>query len=60
MEDLEEDALMRNKINIYKDTGKMRNSDSITVGGDDDNLPDAPTLAEMLEELDMNDVEMNE
>ncbi|PIC55217.1 hypothetical protein B9Z55_000581 [Caenorhabditis nigoni] len=46
MEDIEEDALMREKINIYKDAEKTPNVDR----DDDDDHSEAPSLAEMLED----------
>ncbi|KAH7717086.1 60S ribosomal export protein NMD3 [Aphelenchoides avenae] len=57
MEDLEEDELMREKINIYRDTTKPSATPSIA---DDDELPAGPALAEMLNDLDLNDVEMED
>lgn len=60
MEDIEEDAMMRDKINIYKDKTKVRNAESISIAGNDEDLPDGPSLAEMLDELDLNDVEMKD
>ncbi|CAA96689.2 60S ribosomal export protein NMD3 [Caenorhabditis elegans] len=56
MEDIEEDALMREKINIYKDAEKGPNVD----GDDAEDHPDAPTLAEMLDDLKFDDEEMKE
>ncbi|EFO98401.1 hypothetical protein CRE_23156 [Caenorhabditis remanei] len=56
MEDIEEDALMREKINIYKDAEK-----AVAIDGDDDDAhPEAPSLAEMLDDLKFDDDEMKE
>lgn len=56
MEDLEEDEQMREKVNIYKARERVPPID------EDDNsvdLPPGPSLAEMLDDLDINaDVEM--
>jgi nonsense-mediated mRNA decay protein 3 len=57
LEDIEEDELLREKINIYRDKAKPTPAPSIA---DDDELPTGPSLAEMLDELDLNDVEMKE
>ncbi|CAJ0572396.1 unnamed protein product, partial [Mesorhabditis spiculigera] len=58
MEDLEDDPMLREKLNIYKDQQKL----AMPVETDDEDGPtDGPTLAEMLDELDLDqDVEMAE
>ncbi|KAL6729957.1 hypothetical protein Aduo_000964 [Ancylostoma duodenale] len=56
MEDVEEDPYMREKINIYKDEQKLQQP----VDDDDEAIPDAPTLAEMLDELTFEDTEMRD
>ncbi|KJH42563.1 NMD3 family protein [Dictyocaulus viviparus] len=54
MDDVEEDPLIREKINIYKDhSGGKHEDDSF-----DDEIPDAPTLEEMLDDLVLEDKEM--
>ncbi|MFH4979643.1 hypothetical protein AB6A40_006352 [Gnathostoma spinigerum] len=56
MEDLEEDELLREKVNIYKDTSKIQIEADDTT---EDDLPLGPSLQEMLDDLDINaDVEM--
>ncbi|VDM37846.1 unnamed protein product [Toxocara canis] len=56
MEDLEEDEQMREKINIYKDRERIPPIDEDDTDVD---LPPGPSLAEMLDDLDINtDVEM--
>uniref|UniRef100_A0A915D078 60S ribosomal export protein NMD3 n=1 Tax=Ditylenchus dipsaci TaxID=166011 RepID=A0A915D078_9BILA len=66
MEDIEEDPLMRDKINIYrkndKDRSRARNAHSVSTITSEagDQVPDGPSLAEMLDDLDLNDVEMKE
>ena len=52
MEDIEEDPTLREKINIYRDATK--------AGADvETEIPDAPTLSEMLEDLQIKeDAEM--
>ncbi|VDM62923.1 unnamed protein product [Angiostrongylus costaricensis] len=54
MDDIEEDPFMREKINIYKDEERLKHA-SIS---DDEAIPDAPTLAEMLNDLVLEDSEM--
>ncbi|VDO58966.1 unnamed protein product [Haemonchus placei] len=56
MEDVEEDPYMREKINIYKDEERINQVDE----SDDEAIPDAPTLAEMLDDLNIEDSEMQE
>lgn len=51
IEDVEEDPLMREKINIYKNTAKQY-APSET---DDDEIPDGPTIDEMLDDLHIED-----
>lgn len=58
MEDIEEDSILREKINIYKDTTKICNAESMSVSYNSDDIPEGPTLDEMLNELDLDDVEM--
>lgn len=54
LEDIEEDPTLREKINIYRDPTKP-------VPTEDLDIPNAPTLAEMLDELHINkDQEMEE
>jgi nonsense-mediated mRNA decay protein 3 len=60
MEDLEEDQLMREKINIYRDTEKMARAPSTIGDGEEDALPEGPTLEEMLEDFNLNDSEEEE
>lgn len=59
MEDVEEDPKIREKINIYKKRRPIQNSISTMDEGDDE-IENGPTLAEMLEDLDIDDVEMGE
>uniref|UniRef100_A0A0K0FHI4 60S ribosomal export protein NMD3 n=1 Tax=Strongyloides venezuelensis TaxID=75913 RepID=A0A0K0FHI4_STRVS len=57
MQDLEEDETLREKINIYKDNEKIsRLGNEMDEYYDD--LPNGPTLEEMLEDLNLDDVEM--
>ncbi|XGW19997.1 hypothetical protein V3C99_003652 [Haemonchus contortus] len=56
MEDVEEDPYLREKINIYKDEERIKQVDE----SDDEAIPDAPTLAEMLDDLNIEDSEMQE
>ncbi|VDL81668.1 unnamed protein product [Nippostrongylus brasiliensis] len=56
MEDVEEDPYMREKINIYKDEERLNQA----VDSDDEEIPDAPTLAEMLDDLNFEDSEMQD
>lgn len=55
MEDLEEDEQMREKINIYRDKTKVP-----AVKSSDLDFPEGPSLEEMLEDLEIDDVEMTE
>ena len=57
LDELEEDPILRQNINIYKDTTKQ-----IPVDDDDQTDPDDPqiTLEEMLDDLVIDDVEMGE
>ncbi|KAK0425748.1 hypothetical protein QR680_009359 [Steinernema hermaphroditum] len=58
MEDLEEDELMREKVNIYRDSTKVA---PFGGGDDDEDVPAGPSLQEMLEDLNLNDdVDMEE
>lgn len=52
MEDLEEDEQLRKRINIYKKTDIVADDD------EDYDIPSCPSVGEMLEDLDLNDVEM--
>ncbi|VDN51130.1 unnamed protein product [Dracunculus medinensis] len=52
MEDLEEDEQLRKRINIYKKTDIVADDD------EDYDIPFCPSVGEMLEDLDLNDVEM--
>ncbi|VDO81602.1 unnamed protein product [Heligmosomoides polygyrus] len=54
MDDVEEDPLMREKINIYKDEERINEA----VDSDDEQIPDAPTLEEMMDDLNFEDSEM--
>ncbi|CAI4226663.1 unnamed protein product [Auanema sp. JU1783] len=54
MEDIEDDALMREKINIYKDASKQVRCEETD---DDEPLPEGPTIEEMLEDFTLNDRE---
>ncbi|KAK6012434.1 hypothetical protein OSTOST_22420 [Ostertagia ostertagi] len=56
MEDVEEDPALREKINIYKDEERINQA----VDSDDEAIPDAPTLAEMLDDLNFEDSEMQD
>lgn len=56
MEDIEEDSIIREKVNIYRDNQKTM----VERSEDDEELPEGPTLQEMLDDLDIGDVEMNE
>lgn len=57
MEDLEEDPVLREKVNIYRDPAKQPVPDS----DDDDEIPEGPSITEMMEELHIdNDVDMQE
>lgn len=56
MEDIEEDPILREKINIYLDKQKM----AVERPDDDEELPEGPTLQEMLDDLVIEDVEMKE
>jgi hypothetical protein len=62
MDDIEEDKHLREKVNIYKKERDRRQSSTTMEDGDE--IPDAPTIAEMLEDLDLNgegeDVKMTE
>uniref|UniRef100_A0AC35THF2 60S ribosomal export protein NMD3 n=1 Tax=Rhabditophanes sp. KR3021 TaxID=114890 RepID=A0AC35THF2_9BILA len=58
MQDLEEDETLREKVNIYKNPDKFTGND---MEEDDDNeMPNDVTLAEMLDDLNLDDVEMAE
>lgn len=52
MEDIEEDPALREKINIYRDPTKPEPKDM--------EVPTAPTLSEMLEDLHIKDQEMDQ
>lgn len=56
MEDLEEDPVMREKVNIYRDQQKA----VVERDDDEEELPDGPTLQEMLNDLEIHDVDMPE
>ncbi|PIO66678.1 NMD3 family protein [Teladorsagia circumcincta] len=56
MEDVEEDPALREKINIYKDEERINQA----VDSDDEAIPDAPTLAEMLDDLNFEDSDMQD
>ncbi|KAI1724768.1 NMD3 family domain-containing protein [Ditylenchus destructor] len=60
MEDLEEDPLIREKINIYRKKDRARTESIATTTDGGEPIPDGPTLAEMLDDLDLNDVEMED
>ena len=57
MDDIEEDMLLRERVNIYKRERRASAVTASTMGDDEDAIPDAPTLAEMLDDLDLNDIE---
>lgn len=59
LDDLEEDAEMRQRVNIYKDSRKQQ---QIAVDENDMDDPSAPhiTLEEMLDDLVLDDVEMKD
>jgi len=55
LEDLEEDADLRQNVNVYKDQSKLTAvDDSDIAGGDNDGLPTI-TLAEMLDDMNIED-----
>lgn len=60
MEDLEEDQLMREKINIYKDAEKISQVKPDNEGEDDEPLMEGPTLEEMLDDFTLNNPEEEE
>lgn len=55
MEDLEEDPMYRQNVNIFKDKSAI----PLNEEDDDDGLPRV-TLAEMLEDMVIDDVEENQ
>lgn len=57
VEDLEEDEHLREKVNLYRDPAKARIPESEV---DADDIPDGTRLADLLEDMNINDVEMNE
>jgi len=52
LDDIEEDKLLRERVNIYKK--EMITSTVTTVDDDDEAIPETPNLAEMLDDLDLN------
>lgn len=53
MDDIEEDKILRENINIYR---KFEQNDKMSSTTDaNENIPDEPTLAEMLDDLELND-----
>lgn len=53
MDDIEEDKILRENINIYR---KVEQNDKMSSTTDaNENIPDEPTLAEMLDDLELND-----
>lgn len=60
MEDIEEDPRIREKINIYKKKRQPTQSSISTMDeGEGDEIENGPTLAEMLDDLNIEDVEMH-
>ncbi|CAK5006692.1 unnamed protein product [Meloidogyne enterolobii] len=64
MEDVEEDAKLREKINIYKKSRKGGQPSISTMDDGENDEIDGPTLEEMLEDLDIdgdgnNDIDMD-
>ncbi|GMT28598.1 hypothetical protein PFISCL1PPCAC_19895, partial [Pristionchus fissidentatus] len=61
-EELEEDQEMREKINIYRDHDKIERLKQNATTDDDESEfpPEMPSLSEMLDELNIEDVEMKE
>lgn len=57
LEDLEDDPVLRENVNIYKDAQKMAMAVE-TTDDDDEDLPAAPTLQEMLDDLHLDDEPM--
>ena len=57
MDDIEEDPKLREKINIYKKR-RAHNQPSISTMEEDEAVENGPTLEEMLEDLDIDDVDM--
>jgi nonsense-mediated mRNA decay protein 3 len=55
LDDVEEDAVMRQKINIYRDQTKTMAIDEDDEGED---LPEGPSLQEMLDDLVLDDEPM--
>jgi hypothetical protein len=63
MDDVEEDAKLREKINIYKKSRKEKGVSISTMDDGEDDEIDGPTLEEMLEDLDLdgrNDIEVGD
>jgi hypothetical protein len=56
MDDIGKDPKLREKINIYKETRVAHPSISM----EEDEVENGPTLEEMLDDLDIEDVEMSE
>lgn len=57
LEDLEDDPILRENVNIYKDSQKMAMAVEAN-DDDDDDLPAPPTLQEMLDDLNLDDEPM--
>jgi nonsense-mediated mRNA decay protein 3 len=53
MDDLEEDAVARQNVNIYKDTEKLANMMAVDTDEVDDDAPPQITLQEMLDDLNL-------
>lgn len=62
MEDLEEDPLLRQNVNIYKDRARQQQQEQTAVDVNDMLDPTVPriTLEEMLDDLVLDDAEMEE
>uniref|UniRef100_A0A914XE13 60S ribosomal export protein NMD3 n=1 Tax=Plectus sambesii TaxID=2011161 RepID=A0A914XE13_9BILA len=58
LEDLEDDPVLRENVNIYKDPRKM--AMAVETDDEDEDLPSAPTLQEMLDDLHLDDEPMPE
>ncbi|KAF8366251.1 hypothetical protein PRIPAC_84080 [Pristionchus pacificus] len=59
-EELEEDVEMREKINIYKDEEKILKLKESVLDEDTDVPPSMPSINEMLDELNLDDIEMKD